>query len=110
MESEFRDWLVEHWADVEPVIMSRSTQTNEAARCAVLLPILDRLAGPLALIEAGAAAGLVLYPDRYSYLYTVNGTESVRIDPSDGPGSLELSRLLNHCDARRVVPPVLETA
>ena len=33
-----------------------------------------------------------------------------RIDPSDGPGSLELSRMLNHCDTRRVVSPVLKTA
>ena len=103
---EFRDWLVEHWADVEPVIMSRSTQTNEAARCAVLLPILDRLAGPLALIEAGAAAGLVLYPDRYSYLYTVNGTESVRIDPSDGPSSVVIPCAIDAASVPTRIPKI----
>ena len=36
---QFREWLLEHWAAVEPVIQARMTQTNEAARCAVLLPI-----------------------------------------------------------------------
>lgn len=48
--SDFRDWLIEHWEAVIPVIMVRSTQTNEAARCAVLLPVLEQLDGPLALI------------------------------------------------------------
>ena len=51
-------------------ILSRSTQTNEAARCAMLLPFLAALPQPLALIEVGAPAGLCLLPDRYSYRYT----------------------------------------
>ena len=63
----FRSWLVSKWADVVGVVASRSTQTNEAARCAVLLPPLSRVDGDVALIEAGASAGLTLYPDRYSY-------------------------------------------
>jgi hypothetical protein len=79
----FRAWLVSHWPDVFPVVVSRSTQTNEAARCAVLLPILSRLDGDLALIEAGASAGLTLYPDRYSYRYDCGGTVS-ELDPPDG--------------------------
>lgn len=103
---EFRDWLIDHWADVEPVIMSRSTQTNEAARCAVLLPILEQLAGPLALIEAGAAAGLVLYPDRYSYSYTVNGAESVRIDPSDGPSSVVIPCAIDAASVPTRIPEI----
>lgn len=83
----FRAWLLTHWPDVVPVIMSRATQTNEAARCAVLLPVLSRLPGPLALIEAGASAGLVLYPDRYSYRYDVNGS-TVDLHPDDGPSTV----------------------
>jgi hypothetical protein len=51
------------------LILSRSTQTNEPARCAVLLPALVCLPQPLALIEVGASAGLCLYPDRYGYDY-----------------------------------------
>ena len=54
---------------VAEVMRGRATQTNEAARCAALLPLLARLDGPLALIEVGASAGLCLYPDRFSYDY-----------------------------------------
>jgi hypothetical protein len=50
-------------------MLARATQTNEAARCAALLPVLATLPGPLALIEVGASAGLCLYPDRYGYDY-----------------------------------------
>ena len=50
-------------------MLARATQTNEPARCAALLPLLAQHDGPLALIEAGASAGLCLYPDRYSYDY-----------------------------------------
>jgi Uncharacterized protein conserved in bacteria (DUF2332) len=56
-------------AELTQLILSRRTQTNEPARCAVLLPTLARLPQPLALIEAGASAGLNLLLDRYSYDY-----------------------------------------
>ncbi len=49
--------------------LTRRTQTNEPARCATLLPALAQLPQPLALIEAGASAGLTLLFDRYSYDY-----------------------------------------
>lgn len=84
-----RSWLLSHWAEVEPVILERSTQTNEAGRCAVLLPVLSRLEGPLALIEAGAAAGLCLYPDKYSYRYRT-GKDVISLDPAEGPSAVEL--------------------
>ena len=48
---------------------TRATQTNEAGRCAILLPVLAALPQPLALLEVGASAGLCLYPDRYGYRY-----------------------------------------
>ncbi|MET8973414.1 DUF2332 domain-containing protein [Streptomyces hydrogenans] len=65
----FREWTVTHWTRVRDTMLERRTQTNEPARCAVLLPLLARLPQPLALIEVGASAGLCLYPDRYGYRY-----------------------------------------
>ena len=65
----FTTWVVERWHDVRAEVLSRSTQTNEAARCATLLPVLAGIPGPLALLEVGASAGLCLYADRYRYAY-----------------------------------------
>lgn len=55
--------------ELRHVLATRRTQTNEAARCAVLLPALSLLPEPLALLEVGASAGLTLLPDAYSYDY-----------------------------------------
>ncbi|WP_130399730.1 DUF2332 domain-containing protein [Micromonospora violae] len=65
----FHDYVVTHWPAVEAELLTRATQTNEAGRCAVLLPLLAALPQPLALLEVGASAGLCLYPDRYAYRY-----------------------------------------
>ena len=65
----FRDYVVTGWPVIEAEMRTRATQTNEAGRCAVLLPVLAALPQPLALLEVGASAGLCLYPDRYSYRY-----------------------------------------
>ncbi|MEV4757152.1 DUF2332 domain-containing protein [Micromonospora sp. NPDC049559] len=65
----FRDFVLANWAAVDVELRRRATQTNEAGRCAVLLPVLAALPQPLALLEVGASAGLCLYPDRYAYRY-----------------------------------------
>ncbi|MFU8871346.1 DUF2332 domain-containing protein [Micromonospora sp. SL4-19] len=65
----FRAYTLANWPAIEAEIRARTTQTNEAGRCAVLLPVLAALPQPLALLEVGASAGLCLYPDRYAYRY-----------------------------------------
>jgi hypothetical protein len=65
----FRSLLREHADTVRQTMLVRRTQTNEAGRCATLLPVLTRLPQPLALLEVGAAAGLCLLPDHYGYDY-----------------------------------------
>ncbi|MDI9902033.1 DUF2332 domain-containing protein [Rhodococcus sp. IEGM 1409] len=84
--ASFRRWLSENWSEVEQLARTRTTQTNEAGRAAVLLPVLGLLKGPLSLIEVGASAGLCLYPDRYSYLY--DGEKYLH--PVDGPSTVLL--------------------
>ncbi|WP_249356803.1 DUF2332 domain-containing protein [Brevibacterium sp. 2SA] len=74
--AELRQWLLEHWVETRTLMLARSTQTNEAGRCAVLLPALAQISGPVSLIEVGASAGLCLYPDRYSYTYRTGGSPS----------------------------------
>lgn len=62
--------LVRDRADeIAETMAVRTTQTNEPARCATLLPVLARLPQPLALLEVGASAGLCLLPDYYAYDY-----------------------------------------
>ena len=68
--------------------MGHATQTNEAGRCATLLPALAMVAEqekrPLALIEVGPSAGLCLLPDLYSYSY-------------DGAAAIGTGSPLLHC-------------
>jgi hypothetical protein len=65
----FHDFTVARWEQIAANLRVRATQTNEPGRCAVLLPVLEKLPQPLALLEVGASAGLGLYPDRYAYRY-----------------------------------------
>ncbi|WP_118857721.1 DUF2332 domain-containing protein [Sphingomonas mesophila] len=78
----FRADLIAGWPRLAEIILARSTQTNEPARCATLLPILSALPGPLALIEVGAAAGLCLLPDLYAYNYGGTTIAPERSDPA----------------------------
>jgi hypothetical protein len=82
-----RHGLTQSWAAVSRTILQRSTQTNEPARCAVLLPLLHQIPGPVALVELGAAAGLCLIPDRYSYAYS----DGTLVHPATGPSEVVIN-------------------
>jgi Uncharacterized protein conserved in bacteria (DUF2332) len=91
----FREWMLENWDQVRTEVLIRRNQRNEPQRCAALLPLLAALPQPLALLEAGASAGLCLLPDKYSYQYA----SGPRLDPPSGPSPLLLT-----CDTTGPVP------
>jgi hypothetical protein len=95
----FAIWLAEHWVEVKQTCLTHATQTNEAARCTALLPVLAGIEGPVALIEVGAAAGLCLHPDRYSYRYTLPDGRQHLVHPDAGPSDVVLE-----CTASGPVP------
>lgn len=71
---EFRDFVLAHQAEIVEIGASRRTQTNEARRCAVILPFVAKavaeLGGdPVHAIDIGASAGLNLCLDRFAYDY-----------------------------------------
>ena len=76
----FRDFCLDYAERIIEIIASRTVQTNEVSRCALLLPAFvlvsrEAKARPLYLLEIGAAAGLILLWDRYGYDYG-NGLRS----------------------------------
>jgi hypothetical protein len=104
--AQFRQFLEDHWADISRIVLSRSTQTNEAGRCATLLPSLAAIAAaegrPLALLEVGASAGLGLFPDRYSYEFD-DGTSVTRLSPEE-PSRTEVEPPVLRCTTAGPVP------
>src|SRR3954469_25261299 len=92
---EFRSRLGECRSEIEAVMLERRTQTNEAARCALMLPLLMALPQPLALLEVGASAGLCLLPDHYGYDYgarVIDGGPPVLRCTPEGPVPLPDAR------------------
>ncbi len=94
-------WAVGHPDEVLGILTTRRTQTNEATRCAALLPALAVVAAqedrPLALVELGSSAGLCLLYDRYSYAYRSEDGTVLRVGPAD-------ARLELRCDLSGRVP------
>jgi hypothetical protein len=74
----FRAFCLEQTREIRTLMENRRVQTNEVARAAYLVPSLHLVAQrtkhrPLALIELGASAGLLLLWDRYGYDFGGSG-------------------------------------
>ncbi len=98
----FRDFVLTHRAQLEPLIAARVTNTNEVGRSALLHPAFRALASeagaPLNLIEIGPSAGLNLIWDRYGVNYNKGGNVVASISP-DAP-------LVIECELRgEIIPP-----
>jgi hypothetical protein len=65
----FHAFVTANWPAIEGQMRVRVTQTNEAGRCAVLLPALAGLPQPLALLGGWSVGWAVPLPDRYTYHY-----------------------------------------
>ncbi|GAA3871099.1 DUF2332 domain-containing protein [Saccharothrix violaceirubra] len=65
----FRSFVLERADRMRALISTRTTQTNEVRRAALLYPALARIKGPLGLLEVGCSAGLLLGVDQYNYRY-----------------------------------------
>ena len=99
--------LLALWPSIQKLALSRSTQTNDPRRCTPLLVALQRIRGPIALIEVGASAGLTMFPDRYSYRWQAPG-RAIASDPADGPSTVTLGADIAGWSASPPRRPVIE--
>jgi hypothetical protein len=72
--ANFRQFCLTHSTEIQTILTTRRVQTNEVGRCSYLFPAFVFAASalkerPLALIEIGTSAGLLLNWDRYAYRY-----------------------------------------
>ncbi|MBP2437217.1 DUF2332 family protein [Microbacterium amylolyticum] len=103
-------WAEFVWANQERVVAEcavRTTQTNEPLRCVPLLLALERVAGPIALLELGASAGLCLFPDRYSYRFRDDAGRVISLDPDERESAVVLTSDLRGVNAPSRLPNVV---
>ncbi len=81
----FQDFVATHRAEIEPLIATRVTNTNEVGRSALLhagfRALAEKAGQPLHLIEIGPSAGLNLIWDKYGVRYAKDGVGDTVINP-----------------------------
>ncbi|MBW3658854.1 MAG: DUF2332 domain-containing protein [Actinobacteria bacterium] len=100
---DLRDLVREHHDELRRLAGTRGTQTNEVLRAVGVAPAIAQVAAevgrPVALLEVGPSAGLLLRLDRYGYRYVDLDGRAVGESPA---GGLRLTSEVRHGD----VPPV----
>ncbi|GLZ43567.1 DUF2332 domain-containing protein [Actinokineospora sp. NBRC 105648] len=85
----FRSFVVERAEKIRALVATRTTQTNEVRRAALLYPavaLAAKQAGvPIGLLEVGCSAGLLLNLDRYAYRYQTEQSGQVVVGPTKTP-------------------------
>ncbi|WP_203567474.1 DUF2332 domain-containing protein [Aestuariimicrobium ganziense] len=94
--ARLREVLHTRWDEVRALTATRHTQTNEAARLAVLLPAVHTIhkacGKPLALVELGASAGLLLHPQAWTHRYVSrDGDLLAEVTSTDPVGELDVT-------------------
>ncbi|MDD9383106.1 DUF2332 domain-containing protein [Streptomyces sp. ZAF1911] len=96
------DFCRRHAAAITRIVTTRSVQTNEVGRCAVLLPAFAALqqqlddGRPIRVVDVGASAGLNLLWDHYTYDY---GGHRLSLPASDPDTVLS-------CEIKGATPPL----
>lgn len=77
----FRAFVLERAEKMRELVSSRSAQTHDVQRAAVLYPAVAQAGveagGPVALLDVGCGAGLLLLLDRYAYRYQCEGVQLI---------------------------------
>lgn len=85
----WRSFVLQRAEKTRELIATHTTQTNEVRRAAQVYPAVALAArearGPVALLEVGCSAGLLLGLDRYSYRYQVEQAGQVTGGPAKAP-------------------------
>jgi hypothetical protein len=85
----FRSFVLDRAEKVRHLVSTRTTQTNEVRRAALLFPAVAKVAkeagGPIGLLELGTSAGLLLGLDRYGYRYQAGDGEQLSAGPAKAP-------------------------
>lgn len=109
----FRDFVADRAPEIKLMLATRKTQTNEVARCLMLLIGFGRIAdevGPMTHLDVGCSGGLTLFSDRFQYRYEHHDGTVTSIGPESTVkltaairGELPLPTTLPKIAARRGV-------
>lgn len=110
----FRTFVLERADRVRELVATRVTQTNEVRRAALLYPAVTlaaKQAGkPVALLEVGASAGLLLGMDTYGYRYQTQQAGQLAAGPARSAVGLHCALALAPGATLPTIPKRLSTA